>query len=74
MCGGMLFILYPILLFHAACLPRRGTGDSVLEVLPGAVLDLPGILDTTSIVLLQVLYGEGFATTPGEQFKLKIIK
>ena len=33
--------------------PRRGTGDSVLEVSPGTVLDPPGILDTTSLGLLQ---------------------
>ena len=33
--------------------PRRGAGDFILEVSPGAVLDLPGILDTTSIVSLQ---------------------
>ena len=33
--------------------PRRGTSDSVLEVSPSTALDLPGILDTTSIVSLQ---------------------
>ena len=61
--------------------PRRGASDSILEVSPGTALDLPGILDTTSLGSLQqnyksgrtikVLYGEEFATTPGELFKLK---
>ena len=48
------FILSWWSMLHACPVPpRRGTGDSILEVSPSAALDPSGTLNTTLLVLLQ---------------------